>query len=253
VFTYVLLVQVGVPVPADPLLMVMGTLIRERYYSVGATVAVTAIAAVLGDSIWFELGRRRGGAVLKLICRFSLEPDTCVRKTEDVFSTHGARTLLFSKFVPGLSLVSVPMAGMSGVPRVRFLLFDLAGATLWATTYVGLGILFAKQIQRLLDLVSDLGHEAGLLVIVLLAGYAGLKWLRRWKFLHDLKVNRIRPETLFEMLGRSDNVVLVDLRHEREIEREGVKLPGAQIWKAKDVRSRSGEIPRDQEIILYCS
>lgn len=252
-FAYVLLVQAGVPVPADPLLMVMGTLIREKYYSVGTTVAVTAFAAVLGDAIWFELGRRRGSSVLKLICKFSLEPDTCVRKTEVAFSAHGARTLLFSKFVPGLSLVSVPMAGMSGVPRVRFLLFDLAGSTLWALTYVGLGMIFAKQIQRLLDLVSELGHEAGLLVIVLLAGYAGVKWLRRWKFLHDLKVNRVRPEALFEMLARADKVLLIDLRHEREIEREGVKLPGAQIWRAGEVRSRSGEIPRDQEIILYCS
>jgi membrane protein DedA with SNARE-associated domain len=253
VFAYILIVQAGVPVPADPLLLVMGTLIREGYYSVPATVAVSAIAAVLGDSIWFELGRRRGNSVLRLLCRFSLEPDTCVRKSENAFAKNGARTLLFSKFVPGLSLVSVPMAALSGMPRWRFLLYDLAGSIIWTGTYVGLGIVFAKEIQRVLDFIGQLGRGAGLFVLGLLALYTGVKWLRRWKFVHDLRVRRIQPQALLEMLNSAQKVCLIDLRHEREIERDGMKLPGAQVWKADEVRSRSGEIPRDQEIILYCS
>lgn len=252
-FAYILIVQAGIPVPADPLLLVMGTLIREGYYSPATTVAVAAIAAVMGDAIWFELGRRRGSSVLRLLCRFSLEPDTCVRKSEDAFAEHGARTLLFSKFVPGLSLVSVPMAAMSGMPRWRFLLFDLAGSAIWTGTYVGLGIVFAKEIQRVLDFIAKLGRGTGLFLLGLLAVYAGVKWFRRWKFVHDLRVNRIRPEALREMMSRAEKVLLIDLRHEREIERDGMKLPGAQVWRADEVRSRSDEIPRDQEIILYCS
>lgn len=252
-FAYILIVQAGIPVPADPLLLVMGTLIREGYYSVPATVAVAAIAAVMGDTIWFELGRRRGNSVLRLLCRFSLEPDTCVRKSENAFAKNGARTLLFSKFVPGLSLVSVPMAALSGMSRWRFLLFDFAGSMIWTGTYVGLGMVFAKEIQRVLDFIGQLGRGAGLVVLALLGAYIGVKWLRRWKFVHDLRVHRIRPEALREMLKGNEKMVLVDLRHEREIERDGMKLPGAQVWKADELRSRSGEIPRDQEIILYCS
>ena len=253
VFAYVLLVQAGIPVPADPLLLVMGTLIREGYYSTLATVVVAASAAVLGDCIWFELGRRRGSSVLRLLCRLSLEPDTCVRQSENAFAKNGARTLLFCKFVPGLSLVSVPMAAMSGMPRWRFLLFDFAGSTIWTATYVGLGIMFAKEIQRVLDFIGQLGRGAGLVLLGFLGIYVGVKWLRRWKFVHDFRVKRIRPEALREMLNANEKICLIDLRHERDIERDGMKLPGAQVWKADEVRSRSGEIPRDQEIILYCS
>jgi membrane protein DedA with SNARE-associated domain len=253
VFAYILIVQAGIPVPADPLLLVMGTLIKEGYYSTLATVAVAASAAVMGDAIWFELGRRRGNSVLRLLCRLSLEPDTCVRKSENAFAKNGSQTLLFCKFVPGLSLVSVPMAAMSGMSRWRFLLFDLAGSMIWTGTYVGLGIVFAKQIQQVLDLIGQLGRGAGLFVLALLGAYAGVKWFRRWRFLHDLRVNRIRPQSLLEMLKGPEKIVLIDLRHEQEIKRDGMKLPGAQVWKADEVRSRSGEIPRDQEIILYCS
>ena len=75
---------------------------------------------------------RYGGRVVRLVCRLSLEAATCVRKTEGYFGKHGATTLLFAKFVPGLSAVAPPIAGQTGMSYVRFLTYELAGSLIWS-------------------------------------------------------------------------------------------------------------------------
>jgi membrane protein DedA with SNARE-associated domain len=253
VFGYVFLVQAGLPVPADPMLLVMGAMVGDGRYSLVVTILTGMSAALLGDLIWYELGRRRGTSILRLLCRLSIEPDTCVRKTEDSFSKRGARTLLVAKFVPGLSLVSTPMAGVIRMPRWRFLLFDLAGSALWVTSYLVLGILFKKQVQLVIDFIANLGRYAGAVVFTALALYLGFKYFQRWRFLHAFEMGRISPRSLLDMIEGKVPVTVIDLRHPHEVEREGVKLTGALVLRPDELRSRSGEIPRDQEIILYCT
>jgi membrane protein DedA with SNARE-associated domain len=253
VFGYVLLVQAGLPVPADPMLLIMGAMVGEGRYFAFETVVVGTCGALLGDLIWYELGRQRGNSILRLLCRLTIEPDTCVRKTEDSFSRRGARTLLIAKFVPGLSLVSVPMAGVIRMPRWRFLLFDLAGSVLWVTTYMTIGIVFRRQVQQVIDLIGATGRYAGVFVLTLLALYVGFKYFQRWRFLRAFRTGRISPGALRQLLEGPEPVTVVDLRHPHEVEREGVKLAGALVLRPEDLRARSGEIPKDQEIILYCT
>src|SRR5205085_1615211 len=85
------------------------------------------LAAVAADSIWYQLGRRKGIKILQLLCEISLEPDSCVRRTEGVFSKQGARSLLLAKFLPGLSTVAPPLAGIFHMRPRRFLFFDALG------------------------------------------------------------------------------------------------------------------------------
>jgi membrane protein DedA with SNARE-associated domain len=253
VFVYVFGVQAGLPIPADPMLLVMGAIVGEGRYSLWLTLLTGMSAALLGDLIWYELGRRRGTSVLKILCRLSLEPDTCVRKTEDTFGRRGARTLLFAKFIPGLSLVSVPMAGVIRMPRSRFLLYDVSGSALWVSTYVLTGLIFRKQVQAIMDLISQLGRWGGILLVTLLALYLGFKYFQRWRFLRDFRINRLSPEKLREMLEAGVALTVVDLRHHLEVERDGLKLAGAVLMRPDELRARSREIPRDQEMILYCT
>jgi membrane protein DedA with SNARE-associated domain len=252
-FSYVLLVQAGMPLPSDPLLLIMGALAGDHFYSLWVSLGMAVLASLLGDYIWYELGRLRGRSVLGLICRFSLEPDNCVRKTEGSFAKRGASALLFAKFVPGMGLVAMSLSGMIRMSRLRFLFFDAAGTALWAGAYLGAGFAFHREVNAAILFVGLLGRRAGLIVGCLIALYLGFKYLQRQLFLRELRINRISAEDLLDLINSGEEPTILDLRHPAEIERERVKLPGALILRPDDLHSRSGEIPRDQEIILYCT
>ena len=252
-FGYILAVQSGLPIPADPLLLVMGAMAGDHRYSLAACLALALSAALIGDCFWYELGRKRGHSILNFLCRLSLEPDTCVRKTETAFGRNRALTLLFAKFIPGMSLIGMPLAGLTRMPRWRFLVTDAAGTTLWATTYLLLGMVFHKQVDAVINFIGLLGRRAGLTVVLLLAGYAAIKYFQRWLFLRRLRVDRMLPESLFQMIESGKQFTIVDLRHPADIARDGEKLAGAVVIGPDDLRSRAHEIPRQFEIVLYCT
>ena len=166
-FCNVLVVQAGAPLPADPLLLLTGALVRDGDYSFAAALALAIFAALIGDWFWYELGRWKGRRILSLLCKWSLEPDTCVRKTEMGFSKRGAWTLLFAKFIPGMSLVSTPLAGAIHMARWRFLLADAVGSALWASSYLLAGVIFHRQIDALIQMMGLFGSRAGVVVCYL--------------------------------------------------------------------------------------
>ncbi|MFL6446305.1 MAG: VTT domain-containing protein [Bryobacteraceae bacterium] len=253
VFFYLFAVALGMPLPADPLMLVMGARVGNREYHLVLLLLSAVVAALIGDTVWYELGRFKGRSVLAFLCKLSLEPDTCVRKTESIFAKRGTGALVLAKFVPGMSLVSVALAGVSRVTYWRFLLADAAGCTLWATAYLLLGRIFYHQIDSLVSALGLFGRRAGLIVVALLACYISMKYLQRWRFIHKLRINRVTPEEARALLESGDPVTIVDLRHPSEIEREGMKIAGARILRPDELRSRSHEIPEDQQIILYCT
>src|SRR5579859_6585001 len=170
-FVWVLVEQLGVPVPSIPLLLTAGTL--SAAHQVGATPSLLAVAAacLLSDSLWYLLGRRFGNRVLKLLCRFSLEAATCVTKTEGYFTRRGPMTLLFAKFVPGLSTVAAPIAGQTGMPFGRFLLYDLAGSIIWAEAYLLAGRFFGDIAKKSAPFIHLLAHFAGAIFILMVLGF----------------------------------------------------------------------------------
>jgi membrane protein DedA with SNARE-associated domain len=253
VFGWVFVVQGGLPVPADPMLVVMGAMVGEGHYSFLLALLAGMAGALLGDSIWYELGRHRGRSVVKFLCRWTMEPDTCVRSTEERFAKGGARALLLAKFIPGMSLVSIPLAGMIRMPRRVFLMWDTAACFIWIGSYLLVGAIFHKQLQDVIDALSGMGRWAIVLLVALFALYLAYKRFDRWRFLRALRMARIEPERVAELLLENPTLTIVDLRHPVEVEREGFKITGALVLRPEDLRSRSGEIPRDQEIILYCS
>jgi membrane protein DedA with SNARE-associated domain len=252
-FFYVLAAQLGLPLPADPLLLLMGALVGDHRYSLMRSFFAALIAAVAGDHLWYQLGRMRGHSILGVICKLSLEPDTCVRKTEVSFTKRGAAALLFAKFVPGMSLVSMPLAGMIGMPRGRFLLADAAGCALWTAGYLTLGLLFHHQVDLLIRWLGLFGRRAGLVILALITLYAGIKYLQRWRVRRNLRINRVTPQEVLDLLDAAAPVKIVDLRHPAEVERERIKLPGALLLSPDNLRAHASEIPPDHDIILYCT
>src|ERR1017187_10738612 len=144
-FFWVLAEQGALPIPSVPLLVAVGALIRTGSLHAVAAMACCLAGALSADTVWFYFGRTRGKRVLRFICRVTLEPDSCVRQTENAFLKYGLNTLLFAKFIPGLNAVAAPLAGDSGGGAVRLLAVDTLGVVIWSATYIGVGYLFSDQ------------------------------------------------------------------------------------------------------------
>src|SRR5437868_3755829 len=155
VFAAVLVEQLGVPIPALPLLMAAGALSAAGKFNFFMGVLMTAIACLIADTAWFYLGRHRGNRVLGFLCSISLEPDSCVRRTQNVFTRYGLRGIVVAKFVPAMSTIAPPLAGMSGINAGRFLLVDGFGSLLYGTVFLSLGYLFSRQIEQIGAAIAD--------------------------------------------------------------------------------------------------
>jgi membrane protein DedA with SNARE-associated domain/rhodanese-related sulfurtransferase len=243
----------GVPLPAVPLLVGMGALSRSGEFSIVGVVAAAATASLAADLIWYELGRSHGRWVLRLICRISLEPDYCVRRTEDAFERLGLWALLAAKFIPGFNAAAVPLAGMMRTRLLRFLVFDAAGVLLWSGTYVLLGYIFSQQIERIITYLSTLGNSLLITIAAAVAGYVGYKLNQRRKFLKGLSVMRITADELKARLDAHENILILDTRNRLDRDSDPVRIPGAFHILPEHVEFRPEDIAFGQEIVVYCS
>jgi len=250
-FLWVLAEQGALPIPSVPLLIAVGAVVRTGPLHAPSAIAACVAGALVADSVWFYLGRSRGKRVLRFLCRVSLEPDSCVRQTENAFLKHGLNTLLISKFIPGLNAVAAPLAGSSGVSILRFLAVDAVGAVIWSGTYLGLGYLFSDQLEVLLAYLQRLGSGFAVLLITLFAAWILWKLIQRRRFLKQLVAARITPEELRDRIDAGEDLYIVDLRGNPENDLQSV--PGAVRMSAQDLTTQAVQVPRDREIILFCS
>ncbi len=252
-FGAVFIEQLGIPIPSAPIMLAAGALAAGGKLSYPLALLIAVCAALSGDMVWYQLGRRRGHQVLRWICRLSLEPDSCVRRTEDIFERHGGRALLAAKFIPGLNTAATPMAGLLGMSFPRFMLYDIAGALMWAGAFSAAGFLFSAELEDIARPLARLGNWIVLLAISALAGYLGWKYFQRRRFRRQLRVARISPDDLARKLEAGEDLAIVDLRHQLEFEEDGAKLPGAIRMAPAELEARHLEIPRDRDIVLYCT
>jgi len=248
----VFLEQLGLPLPAVPILIGMGALVRSGDFSYKTILLVAVTGSLAADLIWYYLGFRYGRSVLGILCRISLEPDYCVRRTEDAFIRLGIWALPLAKFVPGLNAAAVPLAGMIKTQLVRFLAFDLAGLLLWSGAYLLLGYLFSNQVERLISYLSRFGTSFGVTAAIVIAAYTGYKYIQRRRFLMTLTMDRITPEELKRIMDTNRNVFVLDLRNQLDVDVDRFRIPGA-FHALPEVLEQEGDIPRDKEVILYCT
>jgi membrane protein DedA with SNARE-associated domain len=250
---WVFLEQAGLPLPSVPLLLAAGALGGMNRLNIGFSFLIAVIASLCADTIWYELGRRKGIKIVQWLCKISLEPDSCVRRTEGVFEKEGAKSLLLAKFLPGLSAVATPLAGIFQMNIRRFLAYDAMGATLWAGTYLGLGYIFSNQIEQIAMRMQQLGGGMLLFLGIFIGCYVAYKFLARQKFLRDLRISRISPEELKEKIDLGERLTIVDLRHSLDFEADPETIPGAFRMDAGELERKDEKLPRDREVILYCT
>ena len=253
IFVAVFVEQMGLPLPALPWLLAAGALSAVGEFNLALGLLVTVVACLLADAIWFYLGRYRGNQVLRLLCRISLEPDSCVRRTQNVFTKYGLPGVLVAKFIPGMSTVAPPVAGMSKVSAGRFLFVDGIGSALYGGCLLGLGFFFNRQIDQILASVSRIGGSALSFLAALVVISIAFKYWQRQRLLHELRTARITASELSEMLRAGEAPLIFDLRSSAAAEEDPVVIQGAVHVGLEEIESRLSAFPKDRDIIVYCS
>jgi membrane protein DedA with SNARE-associated domain/rhodanese-related sulfurtransferase len=245
--------QIGLPFPSEPFLLAAGGLVGSGHLEPGLLVLGAGLASLIGDTLWYWIGRTGGPRVLGWLCRLSLEPNSCVRKTEGMFGSFGAGSLLFAKFVPGLSTVAPPLAGIAGMPLRDFLIFSGLGGMAWAGAYILVGWIFSAQLQLVASYMEALGTWTLVLLAAAAGGYVAWKYIARRRFLRKIRIARIAPQELKTMLDDGTDVMVVDVRSQLDFEAEPAIIPGALHLTLEELEARHREIPRERDIVLYCT
>jgi membrane protein DedA with SNARE-associated domain/rhodanese-related sulfurtransferase len=253
VFANVLLEQVGLPIPAVPTLIVAGALAAEGELSPLAIFGVAFAGCMIGDALWYVTGRRYGRRVMTLLCRVSLSPDSCVRRTEFRFERWGKLTLVVSKFIPGLSTVAPPLAGAMRLGWPSFLLLNGLGAVIWAGAAIAAGMAFHTEINEFIVHLEGLGALAAGATGVLLGGYIALKWWERRRFYNMLRIARIGVDDLRALMDGGKRPVVVDVRSPGNRGLDPRFIPGALAMDIAEVDRRLEQLPADREIVFYCT
>ena len=253
IFMVVFLEQAGLPLPALPFLLSAGALSATGKFNPFLGIGVTVLACVLANTLWFYLGRYRGTQVLGLLCRLSLEPDSCVRRAQNVFTRYGLRGLLISKFVTGLNTVAAPLAGMGGIPISRFLFVDAVGSLLFGACFIVIGFFFSNQIEQIFAAITHIGGSALSLMIGLTILYIAYKYWQRQRLLNELRMARITVAELRQKLDDGENPIILDLRSGAELKLDPSVIRGALHVEMDKIENWSQKMAHDRDIVVYCS
>jgi membrane protein DedA with SNARE-associated domain/rhodanese-related sulfurtransferase len=257
VFANVLALSLGLPVPAMPTLVLVGAGIalsaEPMWLPLLGVLAVSVLASLIGDGAWYLAGRRYGNRTMQSLCRLSLSRDSCMKQTERFYGRYGVRVLSVAKFVPGLSMVSVPLAGAMQARTSSFLGYDGLGAALWASVGLTLGAVFASQVEKVLETLSQLGTGAGVLIGLALAAYIALRWRRRRNLLRALESNRIEPDELHALIGTESAPTVFDIRAPGFRDIDPFVIPGAVFADERKLDDIVSGYPRERKIVIYCA
>jgi membrane protein DedA with SNARE-associated domain/rhodanese-related sulfurtransferase len=249
----VLVDQIGLPVPAYPTLVVAGAIAADGHLAAGPLFLLCVIACLVADCGWYLVGQIYGIQVLKLLCRISLEPDSCVSQTQSRFERWGINSLVIAKFVPGLAIIAPPLAGAMRIGWRKFVVLSTLSAAIWVGSGIAAGMLFRSQIEKLLLHLDRFGGLAGLIIAGLLAVYIAFKWWERARFYRLLRMARISVAELYELIQTGAEPIIVDVRSHTAKTLEPRSIPGARHVPLQEVGRHIADLPRDRDIVLYCS
>ncbi len=250
VFSLVLVEQAGLPLPTYPVLIVAGAWSAQGGPALWRVAAAVILACILADALWYMAARRFGSRILRVMCRLSLEPDSCVADTEHLFARFGTRILLVAKFVPGLGAVTTAMSGVVDARFSSFVIYDAIGATLWGVSGLLIGSIFHDAVDDVFARLAAFGHVGGALILLVFLAFIAFKFYRRHQFFRQLRMDRITVQELFRLLQAGSQVRLIDARPNDSRVRDGM-IPGAIAFEAMLRDVEQGE--RGGEVVVYCA
>jgi membrane protein DedA with SNARE-associated domain/rhodanese-related sulfurtransferase len=254
-YVWVLLSQLGLPVPGAPMLIAVGALVASHRMDTGPAVIAAALACLSADSFLFVLGRAFGGRMVHLLCRISLESTTCIRATEGAIRRLGAVLPLVGRFVPGLGLVSAPVAGQTSVRYERFIAFDAAGALIWALSYTNLGRLVGQELGSRLarfHLCSQ-GLVISALVALAIVAVVAVRVGRRALDRQRMGAFRITSAELKSQMDTENAPLLIDLRATAfDSKLEDRTIPGARRMSPEQAIAATRALGLNRDVVLAC-
>jgi len=253
VFGNVLLAQLGLPLPAMPMLIIAGAFAASGQLALAAIFGVTLTASLLGDLPWYFAGRRYGYRIMRTLCRIALEPDSCVKQTETIFERWGAPSLLVAKYIPGFATVAPPLAGAMGLGLSRFIVFSAAGALLWAAAPVLVGMVFSAQVEQALAWVERMGTRGVMVAIALVAVYVAVKLVQRHLLIRRLRSVRVNAHELRKMIQAGAPLVVLDARSQTARKLDPRHIPGAIAINFAEAEKALQSGLHGHDIVVYCS
>jgi membrane protein DedA with SNARE-associated domain len=253
VFVNVLLTQLGLPLPALPLLIVAGALIHDGQMAMVPLFAVAAVASIAGDVAWFYAGRRYGYRVLNTLCKVAIEPDLCVKQTESIFERWGARSLMLAKFIPGFATIAPPLAGAMRLPLRVFMAYSAVAALLWTGVAVLVGVLFHAQVDWVIQKLSEMGGTAALVLGAAFGLYLTARWIERQIFIRHLRSVRVTVEDLLALMALDPQPLILDVRSSTARRLDPRRIPGAFAVDFANPDTQLAHAAREREVVVYCT
>ena len=246
--------QAALPIPSIPLLVAAGAVAASGSLDLTILIAMATLGCLLGDLLWYGLGRFRGETAIGLVCKLAIEPDSCASTTRRTFSRFGPATLLIAKYVPGVQTLAPASAGLVRAPLIGFLLIDALGSLLFVLPFLLAGYYFQSELSALLTAIGEVSGGLGLLVAGIIGLYALVKAVQWLRFLEGHRLRRLQPEELHErMLNTERPPAVIDLRQALDYELQPLCIPGALRIPLDEVERRRDEIPTRYDVVLVCT
>ena len=246
---------VGLPLPAALAVLTAGAVAAYGKLHLSAVLATAFVSLLLGDMILYFLGRASGWALLGFLCRLSANPETCILRSAEYFYRRGKLTLLFAKFIPGINTMSPPLAGSMKMRTRQFLFFDAIGAAFYIGAYGLAGYIFSDALRAITRGLRSAGFAAEMIFGFGLAAYITYRvWIYHKYRLLDI-VPRIEAEALAKRLASSaaKNMLIADVRSHGYYDQDSERIAGSIRIEPNKLMEEIKNLPRDQEIYLYCT
>jgi len=251
-FAIVFLEAIGMPVPAALALLIAGAASAGGSLQFSLVAASAVSAMLLGDVLMFLLGRYTGWWLLGLLCRLSLNPESCILTSADSFYRRGRGVLVFGKFVPGLNTMAPPLAGSMNMSFGQFLALDFAGAFLYAGAYLGVGFLFSGALEAITSNYQAFSSALSWFLIAALAAYLGYQAWQWTKGRRLPAVPLVSPAEVARALA-ADTAVIYDVRSHGYYERKSERLAGSKRLEPNALLHVEEHFPAGKQIYLYCT
>ncbi len=250
-FAAVFLQAVGLPVPAALALLIAGGASARGSLHGSYALGGSLLAMLAGDALMFVMGRYAGWWLLGILCRISLNPESCILRSADSFYRRGRALLVIAKFIPGINTMAPPLAGCMNMGLMQFLGLDLVGAALYTCAYFGVGYLFSGALEAITRGYQTFGRVIGWVVIILVAGYvAGQIWL--WIRARAL---RTVPFAIPSEAARQSaaGAYIYDVRSHGYFDARATRITGSKRLDPHSLNQSSEEFPNAQQIYVYCT
>jgi membrane protein DedA with SNARE-associated domain len=250
----VFLEAIGIPVPAALALLIAGAAIAWGKLSPVIALPTTIAFMMLGDTCLFLLGRYTGWQLLGLLCRVSLNPETCILRSAESFHRRGRMTLLIAKFIPGINTMAPPLAGSMMMPIRQFWRWDLGGVTLYVLAWGSVGYFGSDFLTVMIRGVRTLGNVMEILVAIVVIGYVIYRLVLYWKHRAYRVVPRVLvAEVVRKLTENPEQVMIADVRSHGYYDAEAKRIKGSIRLEPNQLPDNLRDLARDREIYLYCT